>query len=126
MKEMRLMRSFIHDNVNSFIGAVVEPMRIVIVTEYCAKGSLYVSLSFIVIFLLQYLQNERLFIISKQFYFFNSIKFYSRFIYTRLVPFYAVLTSDKLCICFSWKFSSFHNLSFAYRFYTYLKTLFLI
>ncbi|XP_073983088.1 receptor-type guanylate cyclase Gyc76C-like isoform X2 [Rhodnius prolixus] len=41
MKEMRLMRSFIHDNVNSFIGAVVEPMRIVIVTEYCAKGSLY-------------------------------------------------------------------------------------
>ncbi|KAK9512964.1 hypothetical protein O3M35_001263 [Rhynocoris fuscipes] len=41
MKEMRLLREFIHDNVNSFIGAIVEPMRILIVTEYCAKGSLY-------------------------------------------------------------------------------------
>ncbi|XP_014244196.1 receptor-type guanylate cyclase Gyc76C-like [Cimex lectularius] len=41
MKEMRILREFRHDNVNSFIGAVVEPMRILIVTDYCAKGSLY-------------------------------------------------------------------------------------
>ncbi|XP_075220005.1 receptor-type guanylate cyclase Gyc76C-like [Lycorma delicatula] len=41
MKEMRLLREFRHDNVNTFIGAVVEPMRVLIVTDYCAKGSLY-------------------------------------------------------------------------------------
>lgn len=44
MKEMRLLRDIRHDNVNSFIGAAVEPMRILIVTDYCAKGSLYVSI----------------------------------------------------------------------------------
>lgn len=43
MKEMRLLRDIRHDNVNSFIGAVVEPMRILVVTDYCSKGSLYVS-----------------------------------------------------------------------------------
>lgn len=43
MKEMRALREVRHDNVNSFIGASVEPMRILIVTDYCAKGSLYVS-----------------------------------------------------------------------------------
>ncbi|BES97780.1 Guanylate cyclase [Nesidiocoris tenuis] len=41
MKEMRLLRDIRHDNVNSFIGAVVEPMRILVVTDYCSKGSLY-------------------------------------------------------------------------------------
>ncbi|KAI5716828.1 hypothetical protein M8J76_013083 [Diaphorina citri] len=43
MKEMRALRDLRHDNVNSFIGACVEPMRVLIVTDYCAKGSLYVS-----------------------------------------------------------------------------------
>lgn len=41
MKEMRLLRELRHDNINSFIGACVEPMRILLVTDYCAKGSLY-------------------------------------------------------------------------------------
>lgn len=41
MKEMRLLREIRHDNINSFIGACVEPMRILLVTDYCAKGSLY-------------------------------------------------------------------------------------
>lgn len=43
MKEMRLLRDLRHDNINSFIGACVEPLRVLIVTDYCAKGSLYVS-----------------------------------------------------------------------------------
>lgn len=41
MKEMRLLRELRHDNVNSFIGACVEPMSLLLVTDYCAKGSLY-------------------------------------------------------------------------------------
>lgn len=41
MKEMRRLRELRHDNVNSFIGACVEPTRILLVTDYCAKGSLY-------------------------------------------------------------------------------------
>lgn len=41
MKEMRLLRELRHDNINSFIGACVEPMRCLLVTDYCAKGSLY-------------------------------------------------------------------------------------
>lgn len=41
MKEMRLLRDLRHDNINSFIGACVEPMRTLLVTDYCAKGSLY-------------------------------------------------------------------------------------
>lgn len=43
MKEMRLLRELRHDNINSFIGACVEPMSLLLVTDYCAKGSLYVS-----------------------------------------------------------------------------------
>jgi len=43
MKEMRLLRELRHDNVNSFIGACIETTRVLIVTDYCAKGSLYVS-----------------------------------------------------------------------------------
>ncbi|XP_057667312.1 receptor-type guanylate cyclase Gyc76C-like isoform X1 [Diorhabda carinulata] len=41
MKEMRLLRELRHDNVNSFIGACVQPTSILLVTDYCAKGSLY-------------------------------------------------------------------------------------
>ncbi|XP_025406110.1 receptor-type guanylate cyclase Gyc76C-like isoform X2 [Sipha flava] len=41
MKEMRLLRDLRHSNVNSFIGATIEPLRILIITDYCAKGSLY-------------------------------------------------------------------------------------
>ncbi|KAJ8964719.1 hypothetical protein NQ314_004684, partial [Rhamnusium bicolor] len=42
MKEMRLLRELRHDNVNSFIGACVQPTSLFLVTDYCAKGSLYV------------------------------------------------------------------------------------
>lgn len=38
------LREIRHDNINSFIGASVEPLRILIITDYCSKGSLYVSL----------------------------------------------------------------------------------
>ncbi|EZA56309.1 Guanylate cyclase 32E [Ooceraea biroi] len=41
MKEMRILREIRHSNLNSFIGACVEPMRILLITDYCAKGSLY-------------------------------------------------------------------------------------
>ncbi|XP_065215796.1 receptor-type guanylate cyclase Gyc76C-like isoform X2 [Planococcus citri] len=41
MKEMRILRDLRHDNVNSFIGAAIDTTRIVLVTDYCAKGSLY-------------------------------------------------------------------------------------
>ncbi|XP_051156964.1 receptor-type guanylate cyclase Gyc76C-like [Leptopilina boulardi] len=41
MKEMRVLREIRHGNLNSFIGACVEPMRILLITDYCAKGSLY-------------------------------------------------------------------------------------
>lgn len=44
MKEMRILRDLRHDNVNSFIGAAIDMTRILLVTDYCAKGSLYVSL----------------------------------------------------------------------------------
>lgn len=39
---MRLLRELRHDNINSFIGACVEKEgTIQLVTDYCAKGSLY-------------------------------------------------------------------------------------
>lgn len=41
MKEMRVLRDLRHDNVNSFIGAVIKPTSIILVTDYCSKGSLY-------------------------------------------------------------------------------------
>ncbi|XP_043577860.1 receptor-type guanylate cyclase Gyc76C-like isoform X2 [Bombus pyrosoma] len=41
MKEMRVLREIRHGNLNSFVGACVEPMRILLITDYCAKGSLY-------------------------------------------------------------------------------------
>jgi len=49
MKEMRSLRDVRHNNLNSFIGACVEPMRILLITEYCAKGSLYVRHSVITV-----------------------------------------------------------------------------
>lgn len=39
-KEMKLMRELRHDNINSFIGACVQPNCIYILNEYCSKGSL--------------------------------------------------------------------------------------
>lgn len=42
MKEMRYLRDIRHPNINSFLGACVEPMRILLFTEYCARGSLNV------------------------------------------------------------------------------------
>ena len=40
-KEMKEMRELNHDNINQFVGAYIEPSSIIIVTEYCSKGSLY-------------------------------------------------------------------------------------
>jgi hypothetical protein len=37
------MRDLRHDNVNSFIGACIDPPQIILVTEYCSKGCLQVS-----------------------------------------------------------------------------------
>lgn len=39
-KEMKIMREMHHDNINQFIGACLQPDCIILVTEYCAKGSL--------------------------------------------------------------------------------------
>ncbi|KAK2159125.1 hypothetical protein LSH36_158g05017 [Paralvinella palmiformis] len=39
-KELKQMRDMHHDNLNSFIGATIDPGNICILTEYCAKGSL--------------------------------------------------------------------------------------
>ncbi|KAK3089914.1 hypothetical protein FSP39_007623 [Pinctada imbricata] len=38
--EMKTMRDMRHTNVNSFIGACIDPPAFMILTEYCAKGSL--------------------------------------------------------------------------------------
>jgi len=46
MKEMRNLRELRHDNVNSFIGAAIDVSRILLVTDYCSKGSLYVSCTY--------------------------------------------------------------------------------
>jgi serine/threonine protein kinase len=40
-KEMKLMKEIHHGNINPFIGAVVQPNQVLIVTEYCGKGSLH-------------------------------------------------------------------------------------
>ncbi|XP_064635782.1 guanylate cyclase 32E-like [Lineus longissimus] len=39
-KEMKTMRDLRHDNVNSFIGACIDPPQVILVTEYCSKGCL--------------------------------------------------------------------------------------
>ncbi len=41
MKEMKLMRELRHDNINSFIGACVESHCIMLLTDFCHKGSLW-------------------------------------------------------------------------------------
>ena len=45
MKEMKLMREFQQDNVNSFFGACVDMTEdlhsITLITDYCSKGSLH-------------------------------------------------------------------------------------
>jgi guanylate cyclase len=40
-KEMKLMKEIHHDNVNQFIGAFIEVNQILVVSEYCSKGSLH-------------------------------------------------------------------------------------
>lgn len=35
------MRGLHHDNVNNFMGIILQPDRIYVVREYCAKGSLF-------------------------------------------------------------------------------------
>ncbi|ELT90006.1 hypothetical protein CAPTEDRAFT_179119 [Capitella teleta] len=39
-KEMKLMKDLRHDNVNTFVGACVAPSCVIVLTEYCSKGSL--------------------------------------------------------------------------------------
>uniref|UniRef100_A0A915KGW3 guanylate cyclase n=1 Tax=Romanomermis culicivorax TaxID=13658 RepID=A0A915KGW3_ROMCU len=39
--EMKKMRELHHDNVNNFLGIMIEPSCIRVVREYCAKGSLF-------------------------------------------------------------------------------------
>ena len=37
---MQMLRDLRHENVNSFVGACVEPGSVCVITEYCARGSL--------------------------------------------------------------------------------------
>ncbi|KAG5320428.1 GCY3E cyclase, partial [Pseudoatta argentina] len=39
-RELKVMRDIRHDNLNSFIGACIEPPNICVIVEYCARGSL--------------------------------------------------------------------------------------
>ncbi len=36
-------RTLFHDNIVKFVGAVLEPPKLVLLHEYCPKGSLQVS-----------------------------------------------------------------------------------
>ena len=40
MKEIRYIREMCHPNINSFHGAVMQPLTISLVFDYCGKGSL--------------------------------------------------------------------------------------
>lgn len=42
-KELKLLRDMRHDNLNAFIGACTDPPNICIITEYCTRGSLKVT-----------------------------------------------------------------------------------
>lgn len=65
MKEMRILREIRHGNLNSFIGACVEPMRILLITDYCAKGSLYVSLYLLQFFFYSCMHNTGIGLMTK-------------------------------------------------------------
>ncbi|XP_064617845.1 guanylate cyclase 32E-like isoform X2 [Liolophura sinensis] len=39
-KELQLRKEMNHDNINRFIGACIDPPHIMIVSQYCARGSL--------------------------------------------------------------------------------------
>lgn len=41
-KELQVLKELVHDNVNRFIGACIEPPTICIATQYCSRGSLKV------------------------------------------------------------------------------------
>lgn len=41
-KELQLRKEMSHDNINRFIGACIDPPHIMIVSQYCARGSLKV------------------------------------------------------------------------------------
>lgn len=43
-KQLQLRKELNNDNVNRFIGACVETPHLFVITQYCARGSLFVSL----------------------------------------------------------------------------------
>ena len=47
---MQQMKDLRHDNLNSFIGASVDPPNICIITEYCTRGSVKVNIHFSFVF----------------------------------------------------------------------------
>ena len=48
-KELHLLKEMSHDNITRFMGACVDPGNICIVTQFCARGSLKVRLSFLLV-----------------------------------------------------------------------------
>ncbi|PVD38413.1 hypothetical protein C0Q70_01028 [Pomacea canaliculata] len=57
-KELKTMRELRHDNINPFIGACIDSPSILIVTAYCAKGSLQLLLTFALILSQDILEND--------------------------------------------------------------------
>jgi serine/threonine protein kinase len=53
-KELKAMKDLRHDNINPFIGASLEGNRVVLVMEYCSKGSLMVSIDVLIPFIILY------------------------------------------------------------------------
>ena len=43
IEEMRIVRALTNDNLLKVYGAVLEPLRLAIVNEYCSKGTLQVA-----------------------------------------------------------------------------------